>query len=227
MRLTQYFSRVKADVPPGTMDGDSYTLQGEGRNLPFQEEAFPLENRPYGREDVRILFDEDDMPVMVDEKGLSRQSRLARRLLARVRVAVLTDNVIDKIMQRYDLMDSFRDTVKEVKRAAPAPPGGRADRGATDAALILATIPRERIVLAQTPQVFRTTLLREAFARAQHDWISASDEASLVERLGHYVHVVAGSESNLKITHPGDMELAVFYLRQERSRTAEPSAVRP
>jgi 2-C-methyl-D-erythritol 4-phosphate cytidylyltransferase len=99
------------------------------------------------------------------------------------------------------------DTVKEVKRASLP----------TDVALITATIPRERVVLAQTPQVFRAALLLEAFARAREDGVKASDEAGLVERLGRDVHVVVGSEGNLKITRPGDMELAEFYLRQERA----------
>ena len=73
------------------------------------------------------------------------------------------------------------------------------------------------MVLAQTPQVFRASLLLEAFARARQDGVTASDEAGLVERLGRDVHVVLGSERNLKITRPGDMELAEFYLRQERA----------
>ena len=102
------------------------------------------------------------------------------------------------------------DTVKEVKRASL--PG--------DVALITATIPRERVVLAQTPQVFEAALLREAFARAAADGFTASDEAGLVERLGHDVFVVLGSERNLKITRPGDLELAEFYLRQERAHAA-------
>jgi 2-C-methyl-D-erythritol 4-phosphate cytidylyltransferase len=102
------------------------------------------------------------------------------------------------------------DTVKEVKRATP-------QGGAADVALITATIPRERVVLAQTPQVFRASLLLEAFARARQDGVSASDEAGLVERMGRDVHVVAGSERNLKITRPGDMQLAEFYLREERA----------
>jgi 2-C-methyl-D-erythritol 4-phosphate cytidylyltransferase len=98
------------------------------------------------------------------------------------------------------------DTVKEVKRTSA--PG--------DVALIRATIPRERVVLAQTPQAFRTKLLRDAYAMAWRDGFSASDEAGLVERLGHDVYVVAGSVRNLKVTRPGDMELARFYLEQER-----------
>src|SRR5947208_1873195 len=86
-------------------------------------------------------------------------------------------------------------------------------------ALITATIPRERVVLAQTPQVFATKLLREAFARAQADGVTASDEAGLVERLGHDVHVVLGSERNIKITKPADMELARFFLERERAKS--------
>lgn len=100
------------------------------------------------------------------------------------------------------------DTVKEVKRGSMP----------EDVALISATIPRERIVLAQTPQAFRSALLKEAFARAASDGVNASDEAGLVERLGQPVHVVAGSERNLKITRPADMELARFYLQQERAQ---------
>jgi 2-C-methyl-D-erythritol 4-phosphate cytidylyltransferase len=101
------------------------------------------------------------------------------------------------------------DTVKEVKRASLP----------EDVALITGTIPRERVVLAQTPQAFSTKLLKEAFARAQADGVNASDEAGLVERMGHDVHVVLGSERNIKITKPADMDLARFYLEQERQKT--------
>jgi len=98
------------------------------------------------------------------------------------------------------------DTVKEVKRASLP----------EDVALVTATVPRERIVLAQTPQAFHAQLLREAFAKAQRDGVTGSDEASLVERFGHEVFVVLGSERNLKITRPADMELARFYWEMER-----------
>ena len=100
------------------------------------------------------------------------------------------------------------DTVKEVKRASLP----------EDVALITGTVPRERVVLAQTPQAFSTKLLKEAFARAEADGVNASDEAGLVERMGHDVHVVLGSERNMKITKPADMELARFYLERERKK---------
>ena len=100
------------------------------------------------------------------------------------------------------------DTVKEVKRASLP----------EDVALITATIPRERVVLAQTPQVFETQLLKQAFSDAEVDGVNASDEAGLIERLGHEVHVVQGSERNIKITKPADMELARFYLHGEHKK---------
>ena len=106
------------------------------------------------------------------------------------------------------------DTVKEVKRASLP----------EDVALITATIPRERLVMAQTPQVFTTKLLKDAFARAEADGVSASDEAGLVERLGREVYVVLGSERNIKITKPTDMELAKFYLEREQAASGSGGA---
>jgi len=93
------------------------------------------------------------------------------------------------------------DTIKQVERTAHG-------------ALITSTIPREFIVLAQTPQGFRYGLLQSAFAEAQADGFIGTDEASIVERSGHAVAVVHGSAVNLKITQPGDLALAEFYLRQ-------------
>jgi 2-C-methyl-D-erythritol 4-phosphate cytidylyltransferase len=93
------------------------------------------------------------------------------------------------------------DTIKQVERTAHG-------------ALITATIPREFVVLAQTPQGFRYGLLQRAFAEATADGFIGTDEASVVERAGIPVAVVHGSQVNLKITQPGDLELAEFYLRQ-------------
>jgi 2-C-methyl-D-erythritol 4-phosphate cytidylyltransferase len=93
------------------------------------------------------------------------------------------------------------DTIKQVERTAHG-------------ALITSTIPREFIVLAQTPQGFRYGLLQSAFAEALADGFVGTDEASVMERAGHPVAVVHGSAVNLKITQPGDLELAEFYLHR-------------
>jgi 2-C-methyl-D-erythritol 4-phosphate cytidylyltransferase len=87
---------------------------------------------------------------------------------------------------------------------------------------IRSTLPREHLVLAQTPQVFRFDLLKRAFATARSDAFTATDESSLVERLEEVeVSVVQGSDRNIKITKPSDMELARLFLAEElASRTA-------
>ncbi len=78
------------------------------------------------------------------------------------------------------------------------------------------TIPRERLILAQTPQVFRFDLLKNAFAKAREDGFAGTDESSLVERLDQVeVSVVPGSDRNLKITKPSDMDLARLFLAEE------------
>jgi 2-C-methyl-D-erythritol 4-phosphate cytidylyltransferase len=80
------------------------------------------------------------------------------------------------------------------------------------------TLAREHLVLAQTPQVFRIEILKEAFDRARKDDYYGTDEASLVERIGHPVYIVRGSERNIKITRPSDLTLARVFLEEERSQ---------
>jgi 2-C-methyl-D-erythritol 4-phosphate cytidylyltransferase len=94
------------------------------------------------------------------------------------------------------------DTIKQVQRTA-------------DGAIVTATIPREHIVHAQTPQGFRLHLLKQAFAEAEADGFQGTDESSIVERAGFQVAVVMGTHENLKITHPDDLDLAEFYLAQQ------------
>ncbi len=113
------------------------------------------------------------------------------------------DRTIDAVLQHGAAIVGLPavDTIKQVERTAHG-------------ALITSTIPREFVVLAQTPQGFRYGLLQSAFAEATADGFVGTDEASVVERAGHPVAVVPGSAINLKITQPGDLALAEFYLRQ-------------
>jgi 2-C-methyl-D-erythritol 4-phosphate cytidylyltransferase len=96
------------------------------------------------------------------------------------------------------------DTIKQVERAS-------------DGAIITSTIPRERVVQAQTPQGFRYALLKRAIDDAAADGFTGTDESSLVERLGEHVRVVMGSSRNIKITTPRDLELAEFLFAQGKS----------
>lgn len=83
---------------------------------------------------------------------------------------------------------------------------------------VRATLPRERLILTQTPQVFRLDLLRKAFEKAREDLFVGTDESSLVERLEQVeVSVVLGTDRNIKITKPSDMDLARLYRMLETS----------
>lgn len=96
------------------------------------------------------------------------------------------------------------DTVKQVQRHT-----------------VRGTLNRDRLVLAQTPQVFRAGLLREAFRKAREDQFVGTDESSLVERLESVeVTVVTGSDRNIKITRPSDLELARLFLAEEQRKVS-------
>lgn len=112
------------------------------------------------------------------------------------------DRTIDAVVEHGAAIVALPavDTIKQVERTAHG-------------ALITSTIPREFIVQAQTPQGFRFGLLQKAMRDAVEDGFIGTDEASVVERAGLPVAVVHGSQVNLKITQPGDIELAEFYLR--------------
>lgn len=76
------------------------------------------------------------------------------------------------------------------------------------------TLPRGSLWEAQTPQVFRTEIIREAYRQAQQEGIKATDDSMLVERLGQEVILVEGERSNLKITTPEDLLWAEILLRE-------------
>ena len=155
-------------------------------------------------------------PVRLVEGGDSRQESVEHALatldgnteLVAVHDAVrpfIEHSVLDKVFAEAEENGAAIvgivpvDTVKQVHRNK-----------------IRQTIPRERLILAQTPQVFRFDLLKSAFAKAREDSFAGTDESSLVERLDQVeVSVVPGSDRNLKITKPSDMDLARLFLAEE------------
>jgi 2-C-methyl-D-erythritol 4-phosphate cytidylyltransferase len=83
--------------------------------------------------------------------------------------------------------------------------------------MVESTLTREHLVLAQTPQVFRIEILKDAFEHARKDEYYGTDESSLVERMEHPVAIVRGSERNIKITRPMDLTLARVFLEEEKA----------
>lgn len=104
------------------------------------------------------------------------------------------------------------------RAAIPALRARETVKRADGAGCIVETIPRDSVYLAQTPQVFEASLLREAFSLARAEGFSATDDASLVEHFGIAVHIVEGDPRNLKVTTPGDLLVAELLLGQNPVR---------
>jgi len=146
------------------------------------------------------------LTLLVAETGCTEDDVVLVHDAARPLIDPATiDRTIDAVVQHGAAIVGLPavDTIKQVERTAHG-------------AIVTATIPRERIVQAQTPQGALCGLLRRAFAEAEADEFAGTDEASLLERAGIEVAVVQGSPRNFKITQPGDLELAEFYLGARR-----------
>jgi 2-C-methyl-D-erythritol 4-phosphate cytidylyltransferase len=83
------------------------------------------------------------------------------------------------------------------------------------------TLDRNSLWQVQTPQTFRTRIIREALRKAAEDRFLGTDDASLVERMGINVHVVQGSYANIKITTQEDLLLATFLLQANNPKQGE------
>ena len=169
-------------------------------------------------EDVRMMLSGAPMekPMRLVEGGASRQESVEHAL------AVVAADV--DLVAVHDAVRPFVDVAMIEKVIAEAAESGAAILGIVPVdtvkqvhlARIQTTISRDRLVLAQTPQVFRISLLRQAFSKAREDGFIGTDESSLVERLDVVeVRVVPGSDRNIKITKPSDLDLARHYLAEE------------
>lgn len=78
--------------------------------------------------------------------------------------------------------------------------------------IIVETVPRDNMWQAQTPQAFQYPLIRSAHDKAVREGFVGTDDASLVERYGGEVRIIAGSAGNIKLTRPEDMALAEALL---------------
>ncbi|MBM4106720.1 MAG: 2-C-methyl-D-erythritol 4-phosphate cytidylyltransferase [Phycisphaerae bacterium] len=131
-----------------------------------------------------------------------------------------SDELIDRVLQAAKVHPAVipgltvTSTVKRVSEATVSAAEddalasailGEAGREGTSARLVEATLPRDRLVLVQTPQVFEVDLLRRAYAEA--DPSGTTDDSMVVERLGERVVVVEGDPRNIKVTTPDDLAM--------------------
>lgn len=80
---------------------------------------------------------------------------------------------------------------------------------------IIATVDRDQLWHALTPQMFPTVRLRNALQRGLEQGALITDEASAIELDGGYPRMVEGRADNIKVTRPEDLALAALYLRQQ------------
>lgn len=110
-----------------------------------------------------------------------------------------------------------------LKRAAPAEPG---EVAAGAPWRVAATVPRDGLWAAQTPQAFRRDRLVAALAHPAAQAGTFTDEAALFEALGWPVALVPGSATNLKVTHPDDLLVAEALLAARRAAGLAPEGSR-
>ena len=147
-------------------------------------------------------------PIQVVEGGERRQDSVANAFACvspRCEIVVIHDAA--RPFVTGDLIRRTIDVAAEHGAAIAAMPAtDTVKRGGADR-VIVETLPRTEIFLAQTPQAFRTSVLRDALALASAS-SDATDEAMLAERAGHHVRLVHGDPRNLKITTADDLEIA-------------------
>jgi 2-C-methyl-D-erythritol 4-phosphate cytidylyltransferase len=94
------------------------------------------------------------------------------------------------------------DTIKESK-----------DGGET----VSSTVDRNRLYRAQTPQAFHRDIILSAHRRARKEGWDVTDDASLLEHMGHSVRIVPGEERNIKVTTLDDLELVRWIIQSQSS----------
>ncbi len=174
---------------------------------------------PAGAADGSLAIPETRLPRRVVGGGLTRQASVANGLAA---VSAGADVVLVHDAARpfvtAAVIDRTIDAAWETGAAVPAVPVHDTVKQAVlrdGAPVVAATLARETIFLAQTPQGFRRDVLAAAVASAR-DGVVGTDESMLAEQTGFPVRLVPGDEANVKITTAEDLERA-------RARVAPPA----
>jgi 2-C-methyl-D-erythritol 4-phosphate cytidylyltransferase len=118
-----------------------------------------------------------------------------------------------------ELIEKAIAAAKDHRAVITALPAKETVKEVNQAGFVTKTYDRSGIWLVQTPQVFRFTDIMNAHEKAVSEgWDDVTDDASLVEKMDIPVKVISGSEYNIKITTPGDMELGCLFLDKTDER---------
>jgi 2-C-methyl-D-erythritol 4-phosphate cytidylyltransferase len=153
--------------------------------------------------------------VLLVRGGEERQDSVLRGLEAVRDSAIVLVHDAARPLVPATLIDAVLDAAIAHGAAVPVLPVVDTVKRIGSDGVVLATVPRDDLRLAQTPQGFRTELLTAAYASASREGVRATDDSGLVERCGGRVVAVPGSPRNIKITTPADLALAEALLRGE------------
>jgi 2-C-methyl-D-erythritol 2,4-cyclodiphosphate synthase/2-C-methyl-D-erythritol 4-phosphate cytidylyltransferase len=161
----------------------------------------------------RQLFAPDVIFRTVDG-GSERQDSVRNALLSGLQGTLTA--IHDAVRPSFDaeIMERVCEAAHEFGAAIPALPAKETVKESVDGIIIDHTIPRSRIWLAQTPQVFHTQLIVDAHTKAFEEGFRGTDDASLVEYVGQKVILVPGKATNIKITEPADLDYIHHVMNQ-------------
>jgi 2-C-methyl-D-erythritol 4-phosphate cytidylyltransferase len=228
--------KTVAIIPAG---GSGKRMQGR-----LSKQYLPLDGKPILVHTLRVFQrspDIDEIILVVLEEDIQkvRQMIVESRRISKVRhvlaggeqrqdsvrngLAVIGNDV--EIVLIHDAVRPFvsEDLIHAVVREAEihgAVTAGmpvkdtikRVDRNGT----VLETLDRQVLWMTQTPQAFKRYLIQEAYRKADADRFYGTDDASLVERMGFQVKMIAASYANFKITTPEDLLMAEFLIKKNR-----------
>lgn len=151
-------------------------------------------------------------PVKVVSGGKERQDSVRNGLnsIYHCDIVMVHDGVRPLVTE--DILDRAVEETVKWGATVVAVPAKDTIKSVDEDRNVIETLERKKLWQIQTPQTFRFDLLKEAFEKAYRDGFYGTDDASLVERMGHKVHIVEGSYRNIKITTPEDMIIAKAML---------------
>ncbi|MBS3809937.1 MAG: 2-C-methyl-D-erythritol 4-phosphate cytidylyltransferase [Desulfobacterales bacterium] len=169
----------------------------------------------------------EETAVRITEGGLLRQDSVYKGLLAvgdTEKIVVIHDGVRPFVSR--DLISECIEGAEQSGACIAGMPVSDTLKRVECGNMVSETLPRERIWTAQTPQAFRYDLIKSAFDMAIAEGFTGTDDAFMLERTGRPVRIIEGSWRNIKITTPGDLELAGQLLKITKTSNGKTAEVK-
>jgi 2-C-methyl-D-erythritol 4-phosphate cytidylyltransferase/2-C-methyl-D-erythritol 2,4-cyclodiphosphate synthase len=177
--------------------------------------AVPASDIKFVREE---LIEKNDLQKVakIIAGGAERQDSVQNALVALTDECdiILVHDGVRPFVTR-DMINRVAEAAREFQAAAVGVQAKDTIKEAQTDDFVVKTLPRQNLWLVQTPQAFQSAVLRKAYEAAYRNNFCGTDDASLVERIGVRVKMIAGSYENIKITTPEDLIIAEALLKRK------------